>query len=85
MSSELPSPAQQAYALLWRSKTGDHLINQARRLLSAAMTKEEQRDAIAWVLAEVGPMTDAEMVAADMRVGVFPRRSFAEPGEQAND
>lgn len=64
------TPSQIVYAYLWRSKTGDYLVNRARRVLLETLTKEEQRDAIAWVLVAVGPMTDAEMVAADMRAGV---------------
>lgn len=70
------TPVQTAYALLWRSKSGDNLVNKARGRLLETLTKEEQRDAIAWVLVAVGPMTDAEIIAADMRAGVFPRRSY---------
>lgn len=70
------TPAQTAYALLWRSKSGDSFVNKARAALLATLTREEQREAIAWILAAFGPMQTNELIAADMRVGVFPQRSY---------
>lgn len=69
------SSEMMAYALLWRSTSDCPLVHRARKVLLGALSHEEQRHAIAWVLAMAGPMTDAEMIAADMRAGVFPRRS----------
>jgi hypothetical protein len=68
--------AQRAYALLWRSKSDDRLVNQARRELLETMTREEQREAVTWVIEEFGFMQTNELIAADIRVGVFPRRSY---------
>lgn len=69
------SSAQMAYALLWRSKSEDALVNCARKVLLGSLDYEQQREAIAWVLTMVGPMTNSEMIAADIRADVFPRRS----------
>lgn len=72
------SSAQIAYALLWRSNADCGLVQTARRALLAALSHEEQRKAVAWVIASMGPMTTKELFAADMRAGVFPRRSAPE-------
>lgn len=74
------SSAQMAYALLWRSKSEDPMVHRARKVLLGNMSHDEQRQAIGWVLALIGPMTNSEMIAADMRVGVFPRRSAPDGG-----
>ena len=67
---------QRAYALLWRCKSDDRLVNQARRELLDAMTRDEQREAVTWVVEEFGPMQTKELIAADMRAGVFPQKSY---------
>ena len=76
-----PTAAQKAYALLWRSLAECPYAKRARQELLASMSEDEQREAIAWLVQEVGPVTDREMIAADMRAGVFPRRSY-DPAEQ---
>jgi hypothetical protein len=72
------SSVQIAYALLWRSDADCGLVHTARRVLLGALSHDEQRKAVAWVIASMGPMTTQELIAADMRTGVFPRRSVPE-------
>jgi len=69
------SPTQKAYALLWRAKADEPLVHLARRALLDSLSHEEQREAITWVINAFGPMSLAGIAAADMRAGVFPRRS----------
>jgi len=70
------TPTQLAYALLWRSKSDCRFVNQARRELLATLTLDEQRAAVKWVIEANGPMQANELIAADIRAGVFPQRSF---------
>lgn len=67
---------QRAYALLWRCKSDDRFVNQARRELLETMTRDDQREAVNWVVEEFGPMQTNELIAADMRASVFPQRSY---------
>ena len=69
------SATQKAYALLWRSKAAEPLVHLARLALLNSLSHDEQREAIAWVINSFGPMSLASIAAADMRAGVFPRRS----------
>lgn len=69
------TPAQKAYALLWRSTSTDRVVHKARKLLLESLTHEQQREAIAWVIEEEGAMETREIIAADMRAEIFPRRS----------
>ena len=69
------TPAQQAYALLWRSSTEDPFAKRARAALLPSLTREERHAAVQWVLKEYGGMSTNELIAADMRAGVFPERS----------
>lgn len=55
------TPTQKAYALLWQEISDRPRIHQARRILLAAMTKDEQRDAIAWVK-KTNPLTEREIL-----------------------
>lgn len=55
------TPQQKAYALLWQEITDRPRIHEARRILLASMTKDEQRDAIAWVK-QHSPLTDREIL-----------------------
>lgn len=70
------TPTQKAYALLWRSMSPDQYVQRARKELLASMTKDEQRDAIGWLVGEVEPVSDSEMLACDIGAGIFPRRSY---------
>ena len=57
------TPPQQAYALLWRDmgpKSPE--VREARGVLLAAITKEEQREAIQWIQDE-RPISEAEVLA----------------------
>lgn len=65
------SPTQHAYALLWRDMAPkSREVREARAVLLAALTKDEQRDAIAWVQAD-RPVTEREILEIAAR---------AEPG-----
>lgn len=70
------TPKQKAYALLWRSMSPDQYVQRARKELLSSMTKDEQRDAIGWLVGEVEPVSDAEILACDISAGIFPRRSY---------
>ena len=55
------TPIQKAYALLWRNMGFyDPYVGQARSILLAAMTRDEQREAIAWVQQKY-PVTENEI------------------------
>lgn len=63
------TPAQMAYALLWREMqvTDRPFAREARKLLLASLTIAEQRAAIAWVLDAHGAPADREVLdEADM-------------------
>lgn len=70
------SPVQVAYALLWRTHTDDALVHRARKELLNALSKDEQRQAVKWVVEAFGPMQTKELIAADIRAGVFPQKSY---------
>jgi hypothetical protein len=70
------TPVQVAYALLWRTHTDDAFVHRARCELLNTLTKDEQREAIKWVVEAYGPMHTRELIAADIRAGVFPQRSY---------
>ncbi len=55
------TPIQKAYGLLWQEISDRPRIHEARRILLASMTKDEQRDAIAWVKLE-SPLTEREIL-----------------------
>jgi hypothetical protein len=55
------TPVQKAYGLLWQEISDRPRIHEARRTLLASMTKDEQRDAIAWVKATY-PLTEREIL-----------------------
>lgn len=55
------TPAQKAYGLLWQEISDRPRVHEARRLLLASMTKNEQRDAIAWVK-QLSPLTEREIL-----------------------
>ncbi len=57
------TPAQKAYALLWREmRVSDRpYVKEARAVLLASMTYEEQRNAIAWVKSKY-PITEREIL-----------------------
>lgn len=79
--SHLPS-AHLAYALLWRSPSDCPMVQTARKVLLGMLSHDEQREAIRWVINEYGPMSARSMaairrcIAADIRAGVFPRKSI---------
>lgn len=52
---------QKAYALLWQEISDRPRVHEARRLLLASMTKDEQRDAITWVK-RTSPLTEREIL-----------------------
>jgi hypothetical protein len=37
---------------------------------------EERREGVAYAIEVLGPMSDAELIAADIRVGAFPEMSY---------
>ena len=55
------TPTQKAYGLLWQEISDRPRVHQARRILLASMTKDEQRAAIAWVKQQ-SPLTDREIL-----------------------
>jgi hypothetical protein len=56
-------PIQHAYALLWRDMgPKSQEVREARAVLLASLTKDEQREAISWVQDE-RPITEAEVMA----------------------
>lgn len=55
------TPTQKAYGLLWQEICDRPRVHQARRILLAAMTQDEQRDAITWAKQE-SPLTDREIL-----------------------
>ena len=63
MSDGELTPAQKAYALLWREmRVSDRpYVRQARMRLLASLTHAEQRAAIAWVCA-LYPVTEHEIL-----------------------
>ncbi len=67
--------AQRAYGILWRECSTSVHAKAARKELFDALSHEERRAGIAWAMEAFGPMSDAEMIAADIRVGVFPEKS----------
>ena len=67
--------AQRAYGILWRECTTSLYAKAARKELFDSLSHEERRVGIAWAMDIFGPMTDAEMIAADIRVGAFPNKS----------
>lgn len=57
------SPAQRAYALLWRDMgPKSQEVREARAVLLAALTKDQQREAIGWIQ-DRRPVTEAEVMA----------------------
>lgn len=70
------SPVQLAYALLWRSGTTCSFAHRARKELLNALTLDERREAVKWVVETSGPMTTSELIAADMRAEIFPECSY---------
>jgi hemolysin-activating ACP:hemolysin acyltransferase len=67
--------AQRAYGILWRDPSTSMFSRAARSELFKALSHEERRAGIAWAIEIFGPMTGSEMIAADMRVGIFPQKS----------
>lgn len=67
--------AQRAYGILWRECTTSLHAKAARKELFDSLSHEERRTGIAWAMDIFGPMSDAEMIAADIRVGTFPNMS----------
>lgn len=55
------TPTQKAYGLLWQEISDRPRVHDARRILLAAMTKDEQRAAITWVK-QVSPLTEREIL-----------------------
>jgi hypothetical protein len=55
------TPTQKAYGLLWQEISDRPRVHQARRILLASMTKDEQRAAITWVKQQ-SPLTPLEIL-----------------------
>lgn len=55
------TPIQKAYGLLWQEISDRPRIHEARRILLASMTKDEQRDAITWIKRQ-SPLTEREIL-----------------------
>lgn len=60
---------ERAYGRLWRCMVSDPAVHAARRDLHEALDYNGRLRGIAWVLQDTGPVTDAELVAIDMRDG----------------
>ncbi len=71
-----PSFEAIAYGLLWRSLSDNSLVKTARHALRSTLSKEEQKAGIAWVVENHGPVTTADLIAADIRCEIFPERSY---------
>jgi hypothetical protein len=71
---------ERAYGLLWRSLSDDPLVHAARKKLRDSLTAEQRKAGVAWAVDACGPMSDSELIAADMRAGVFPQRSYIPDG-----
>ena len=67
--------AQRAYGMLWRDTSNSVLSRGARKELFDVLTHEERRAGIAYAMEMFGPMSDNEIIAADIRIGVFPNKS----------
>jgi len=52
---------QKAYGLLWQEISDRPRIHEARRILLATMSKDEQRAAIVWVKQQY-PLTEREIL-----------------------
>lgn len=52
---------QKAYGLLWQEISDRPRVHQARSVLLASMTKDEQRAAIVWVKQQ-SPLTEGEIL-----------------------
>lgn len=69
--------AQIAYGLLWRSPSTDHYVFTARQWLLDGLSKDERYEAIAWAIKEYGAMRTADVISADIRMGIFPEKGHA--------
>jgi hemolysin-activating ACP:hemolysin acyltransferase len=67
--------AMRAYGILWRDGSPSLFSKSARNELFENLTHEERRAGIAWAMDSFGPMSDSEMISADIRAGVFPNKS----------
>lgn len=74
--SEAPSFEAIAYGLLWRTTSDNSLVRTARHALRSALSKDEQKAGIAWVVKNHGPVTISDLIASDIRSGIFPERSY---------
>jgi hypothetical protein len=64
------------YGLLWRSASDESFTHKARAEIREVLTRDEQRDGVAWVIKTFGGMSTSELIAADMLANFFPDRSF---------
>ena len=56
------SPTQRAYAMLWRDMgPKSRHVREARAVLLAALTKDQQREAIGWIQTN-DPITESEIL-----------------------
>lgn len=76
MTSRDLTPGQIAYGCLWRYATDCHAVNSARASLRDSLSTEEAKAGIAWAIKQWGPMSTRELIAADIRGGWFPEKSF---------
>lgn len=74
------TPSQMAYGLLWRHIGENPDVIAARRWMYEALTKDERRAAIEWVIKEKGAPTTNQMIGIDYQLGIFPVRSY-DPSE----
>lgn len=81
-----PAPSERlpfhimAYGLLWRSPAQDQNVLEARKCLLNTLTVDERREGVKWVMETFGLMSTSELIAADIRTGIFPQKSY-EPEE----
>lgn len=74
--TDRPSFEAIAYGCLWRCLSDSRLVKTARHALRSSLSKEEQKAGIAWVIENYGPVTISDLIAADIRCGIFPERGY---------
>lgn len=67
---------EHAYGLLWLELSPLPLVKQARHALFAALSLQQRKNGIAWAVETYGPITNQQIIAADIRDGIFPNRSY---------
>ena len=70
-----PTPAEEvveataleiAYGCLWRNITDVQQVNSARRAIGGVLTKEQKTRGVAWAVANLPAVSDAEIMEIDL-------------------